>query len=142
MKNALHRAWPIEPPHELERDGDKLSLLTLCLPFPPSINTYWRHLANGRTLISEHGRHYRQHIHGVALMHKLAGAFPCQRLGVTLELVMPDCRRRDVDNYTKGLFDAFTSARIWGDDEQVDEMHVYKRGVSPPGFVIMRIACL
>lgn len=137
--NRLHRAWPIEPPHEMERDGERLSLLALCLPFPPSLNTYWRHLANGRTLISEHGRHYRAHVKGVALMHRLAGAFPDQRLKVALELTMPDNRRRDIDNAPKSLLDALTAAQVWGDDEQVDELHIYRRGVSPPGFVIVRI---
>jgi crossover junction endodeoxyribonuclease RusA len=132
----------MEPPHELEMDGGRLSLLTICLPYPPSLNTYWRHLQNGRTLISEHGRHYRAHVQGVALMHRLAGAFPNQRLSVRLELVMPDNRRRDIDNAPKALFDALTAARIWGDDEQVDEMHVIRRGVSPPGFCIVRIICL
>lgn len=72
-------------------------------------------------------------------MHRLAGAFPDQRLKVALWLTMPDNRRRDIDNAPKSLLDALTAARVWGDDEQVDELCIYRRGVAPPGFVIVRI---
>lgn len=121
------------------QDGNRLSLLVLALPYPPSLNTYWRHIANGRTLISERGRIYRKHIQTVALMHGLIGAFGDKRLAVALELVMPDSRRRDIDNAPKALFDALTKAGVWDDDEQVDDLRIIRKGVCAPGFVLVRI---
>ena len=40
--------------------------MMITLPFPPSMNTYWRHVMVGkhpRTLISEKGRIYRKKRH-------------------------------------------------------------------------------
>lgn len=36
-------------------------MVTLVLPFPPSMNTYWRNL-NGRTLLSAKGRRYKSEV--------------------------------------------------------------------------------
>lgn len=141
-KRELHRAWPVEPPHRIERDGDRLSLLTICVPFPPSLNTYWRHLKNGRTLISEAGRMYKAHIRTLAMLHRLERAFPSDSVAVTLELVMPDHRRRDIDNSAKVIFDAFTSAKVWTDDSQADELHIIRKGVAAPGFVIVTVEAM
>jgi len=135
-------AWPVEPPHAMERDGNSMSLLTICLPYPPSLNTYWRHLKNGRTIISLAGRLYRAHVEMVANRYMLSKAFPTQRLAVSIDLVMPDRRTRDIDNLAKVIFDAFTASRMWGDDSQVDEMHIYRKGISAPGFVIVTVAAI
>lgn len=137
--NAARRAVNFDATVSASKDGLRLAELSLCLPFPPSTNTYWRHLPGGKTLISEAGRKYRAFVQGVALMHKLAGSFPNQRLRVILQLIPPDKRRRDIDNSCKALFDAFTHAKIWGDDEQVDTLHIIKRGDSKPGFVLVSI---
>lgn len=107
--------------------------LNICLPFPPSTNTYWRNVA-GRTLISDKGRKYRAHVVGISGMHGLACTFPASaRLILKIDLHLPDKRRRDVDNYCKAILDAFTYAGIWADDEQIDMLIVRKRGVAPPG---------
>ena len=113
--------------------------LELALPFPPSTNSYWRNVA-GKTLISADGRAYRRHVLAVASMHRLGGRFAAEaRLRVILQLLPPDKRRRDVDNYTKALFDAFTHAGIWADDEQVVVLHVIKRGPCKPGHVLVSV---
>lgn len=139
---AAARAIKFDATATARNDGERLAELSLCLPFPPSTNTYWRHLPGGKTLISEAGRKYRAFVQGVALMHKLAGSFPNQRLRVILQLIPPDKRRRDIDNSCKALFDAFTHAKIWGDDEQVDVLHIIKRGDSNPGFVLVSIEAI
>jgi crossover junction endodeoxyribonuclease RusA len=140
----LRNAWQIEPPQSIVRDedGGRLAQLTIALPYPPSLNKYWRHLPNGRTLISEHGRIYMRHINAIATLHRLKGSFPDQRLAVSLDLIMPDRLRRDVDNVPKCIFDALSKSCVWGDDSQVDEMHVYRKGVSPPGFVLISIGVI
>jgi crossover junction endodeoxyribonuclease RusA len=53
------------------------------------------------------------------------------RVGVTMELYPPDRRKRDIDNYCKGPLDALTHAGVWEDDEQIDELHIYKREADP-----------
>ena len=64
------------------------------LPWPPSVNHYWRHIA-GKTLISKKGRMYRREIHAQLLMtgyRALRGA----RVGVDVEARPSDRRRRDL----------------------------------------------
>jgi len=34
----------------------------LCLPYPPSVNHYWRHTRQGRHYISKAGREFRQKV--------------------------------------------------------------------------------
>ncbi|MEE9510333.1 MAG: RusA family crossover junction endodeoxyribonuclease [Candidatus Bathyarchaeia archaeon] len=85
------------------------------LPFPPSVNTYYRNV-DGKMLISKEGRVYRK---SVASMIKglpmLVG-----ELHVSSTLYPPCKRRRDLDNFDgKALWDALTKAGVWKDDSQV-----------------------
>lgn len=101
--------------------------LTLTLPWPPSVNTYWRHLAKGklagRTLISEKGRAYRIAVAGEVLAQVRAAALT-QRLAVRIDAYPPDQRKRDLDNIPKGLLDALTHANVWLDDSQIDRLTI------------------
>lgn len=49
-----------------------MTMITLELPFPPSVNTYWRRV-NGKTLISAKGRAYANQ---VAWMTRRSARFP------------------------------------------------------------------
>lgn len=111
-------------------------MISLSLPFPPSLNHYYRHLRTGRTLISEEGRNYRQTIIGLVkpLGHGFTG-----RLAVTLTCYMPDRRRRDLDNLTKCLNDALTHAGLWGDDSQIDDLRIIRAPVVKGGKVLVTV---
>ena len=101
-------------------------MLIMTLPYPPSINTHWRHLRSGpmagRVLISERGRAYRIEVEAVARAHGVQ----CQHgaLTVTIWLHPPDRRKRDIDNPIKPLLDALTHAGAWLDDSQIRELHI------------------
>ena len=106
-------------------------MITLTLPFPPSVNTYWRNIGRGRTIISKRGREYRDEVVGyVANLPRLA--ILADRLHVAITLHAPDKRRRDVDNYLKAPLDALTHAGVWADDSQIDRLSV-QRGDNHPG---------
>lgn len=92
------------------------------LPWPPSINSYWRR-QGARYFISKKGQQFRSDT--VYLCHKFKGMF-CdnQRLAVIIHAYPPDKRRRDIDNILKGLLDSFEHAQIFGDDSQIDEIHI------------------
>lgn len=99
------------------------------LPFPPSVNTYWRSpnkgAAKGKILVSEVGRRFK-HAARAAIIEQLK-AFPkpsSAPAAVEIILYPPDYRRRDLNNYNKALLDALTYAGIWEDDSQVKRMTI------------------
>jgi crossover junction endodeoxyribonuclease RusA len=105
----------------------------LRLPYPPSVNTYWRHPTRGplagRHLISKQGRQYRAAVCEIA-----AGIFPLGGiLAVQVDLTPPDRRKRDVDNPLKSLFDALTHAGVWSDDSQIKRLVVNMHDPKPGG---------
>lgn len=114
--------------------------MELTLPYPPSVNTYWRHPTTGklagRHLISEKGRQYRAEV--CCSVRNAAQALSC-RLSVTIECFPPDRRRRDLDNVAKGLLDALSHAGVWNDDEQIDDLRIVRREVTKGGAVRVRI---
>lgn len=103
--------------------------MKLVLPFPPSVNTYWRAPnkgpLKGRHLISAAGRAF-QSAACAAIIDQLRRLPKPSTALAAVEIILypPDARRRDIDNYTKGLFDALTHAGIWEDDSQVKRMLV------------------
>lgn len=110
--------------------------IELVLPWPPSVNQYWRHPSKGplagRHLISERGREYRVLVLAYALKfghcHKLAG-----RLSVSILCYPPDRRRRDLDNVLKAALDALVFAGVMLDDSQIDRLAIERCAVQAPG---------
>lgn len=88
------------------------------IPFPPSVNHYWRH-ANGRVYISERGKSYRQAV-GFACfgLQPLTGD-----VAVEIQVSAPDRKRRDLDNLLKASLDAL-SGWLWHDDAQIADLHI------------------
>lgn len=100
-------------------------MLNLTLPWPPSANTYWRHVGL-KVLISEKGRAYRKAVADQVLIQRGAKLLT-GRLAVDIIAFVPDKRRRDLDNLFKSCLDAITHAGVWLDDEQVDSLSI-RRG--------------
>ena len=97
-------------------------MLNLVLPWPPTVNTYYRNV-NGKTLISEKGRQYRAAVADQVLIQRGAKQF-AGRLAVAIVAHVPDQRRRDLDNLLKSTLDAMTHAGVWLDDEQIDDVRI------------------
>jgi crossover junction endodeoxyribonuclease RusA len=101
---------------------------SLVLPYPPSVNHYWRHVG-GRILVSREGRRYRD-----AVRTLLAGTGPLAgRLAVEVTLFPPDRRRRDLDNAMKCLLDSLGGGCAYLDDSQIDDLRVVRGGVAEGG---------
>lgn len=93
----------------------------LALPYPPSVNHYWRHV-DGRTLVSKRGRAYRRE---VALLLLAARVRPLAGpVELTIVIRPPDRRRRDVDNVLKALLDALAHGGAFVDDSQVARLTI------------------
>lgn len=99
------------------QDGAEGMQVTLALPWPPSVNHYYRHVGP-RVFISKDGRRFREAVKAVA---RRAG---CPRLEgpVTMKgrFHPPDRRRRDLDNVGgKAFIDALQCAGLFTDDCQI-----------------------
>jgi len=96
----------------------------LILPFPPSVNTYWRNTRQG-VLISASGRCFRSNALATVLDQLKRRPQPITvNVEVSVLLFPPDKRQRDLDNYLKALFDSLTHAGVWSDDSQIKRFSV------------------
>jgi crossover junction endodeoxyribonuclease RusA len=111
-------------------------VIELELPYPPSVNHYYRHVGR-RTLISREGRRYRDR---VASILATAGVRPTDgRVELRIEVYPPDRRRRDLDNLQKALWDAIQHGGAYHDDSQVKKVTAEMLEPVAGGRVIVRI---
>lgn len=115
---------------------------TIRLPYPPSVNHYWgqRVIRRGRgyavlVYVGEKGKAYRKAVEAAVRKRWPGITATTRNVVVTIRVVMPDRRKRDLDNTTKASLDALTSAGLWVDDSQVKELHLIHAGVKPPGWL-------
>ena len=111
-------------------------MIELELPYPPSVNHYYRNVGR-RTLISREGRRYRERVGAI-----LASMNVRPLLGpvvVRVEVFPPDRRRRDLDNLQKSLWDALQHGGAYQDDSQIMRFTVERFQPTPGGRVIVRI---
>jgi crossover junction endodeoxyribonuclease RusA len=94
---------------------------TFSLPWPPSVNNYWKPRPRGKGLyICPAGVLFREETCVL-----LAGSTPLQgRLAVHIEAMPPDRRKRDLDNLLKPTLDAMEHARVFEDDSQIDQLRI------------------
>ena len=111
--------------------------LLIELPWPPSVNHYYRRVGH-RTLISREGRKYRNEVCAILRdlhLHPLDG-----ELAMTVDAYPPDKRRRDLDNIQKSLWDALQHGGAYIDDSQIKDFECHMRKpYRPDGKVIVRL---
>jgi crossover junction endodeoxyribonuclease RusA len=111
-------------------------MIELTLPWPPSVNHYWRNVA-GKTIISADGRAYRKAVADQVLIQRGAKQM-AGRLAVEIVAHVPDKRRRDLDNLLKSVLDSMTHAGVWLDDSQIDDLRITRAGIG--GMVKVRVS--
>jgi crossover junction endodeoxyribonuclease RusA len=112
-------------------------MITVTLPWPPSVNHYWR-MGHGHVHVSTEGRRYRRDV-GLSVFSQL-GEVPCLagRLALSVTASPPDKRRRDLDNVLKALQDSLSES-FGFDDEQIDRLSVQRGSVVKGGRVEVTI---
>ena len=135
----------------------------IVLPLPPTVNDYWRHPGfnlrdpkiaaevasrahyggaaavqawatsrlRGHSLVSKEGKGFKRtvwaEIRRLGVIRPLTGR-------IRLQIVL-HCRNKssDIDNRVKPLLDAMQGARVYLNDNQVDEFHVHRGAVKRDG---------
>lgn len=107
--------------------------LTINVPFPPSVNHYWRH-SRGMHFISAEGKRFR-----TAVVAEVLNTFGRSKripldgpLGLRIEIRAPDNRRRDLDNTLKALLDGLGHAGLYHDDSQIVQIDIRWGPKQPP----------
>jgi crossover junction endodeoxyribonuclease RusA len=106
------------------------------LPFPPSVNHYYRR-AGVRTLISREGRRYRREV-----IARLAAVRPEPmrgRLKLSIVICPPDRRAFDLDNRLKALLDAMEHAGVYENDGQIDSIGITRGPLTPGGGAVVTV---
>ena len=111
-------------------------MLEFELPYPPSINHYWRRVGP-RTLISREGRRFRERVVAALASHNRQPVVG--PLAVEVDVHPPDNRRRDIDNIAKALLDALQHGGAYADDGQIVRLTIEKRQSVENGTTIVRI---
>ena len=118
-------------------------MIELTLPYPPTVNTYWRHVGR-RTLLSKKGREYRGAVLAI-VAERFRRLVPFTVFAGDVEVCIvahpPDKRRRDLDNLPKAILDSLEHAGVFEDDSQVARLVIERRPLCrPDGKVKVTIA--
>ncbi len=111
--------------------------MILTLPYPPSVNTYWR--ANGkRRFISKAGMEFKKAVQEYVIdnaIPKLGSA----RLRMDIVICPRSRRVFDIDNLLKAVLDALMDAGVYEDDSQVDDLHIVRGAACKGGAAVVVI---
>ena len=115
--------------------------MILTLPWPPTANTYYRHVGY-RTLISREGRTFRRNVCAL-----LGGGGPRKppadgRIALCMDAFPPDRRRRDLDNIQKPTIDAMQHAGVYEDDSQIDLLVTRRCEIARNGGLLVEVVPL
>lgn len=114
-------------------------VITLKLPYPPSINNYYGSLRGGGKYIKKEGKVFREVVVDSLRSYAYKKAPLTDKLRVFIEVYPPDKRRRDLDNINKALLDALTHSKIYDDDWLIDDLRLVRGEPIKGGYVRVHI---
>lgn len=111
--------------------------IELTLPEPPSVNRIWRN-GRGRNYLSQEARDFKLAAKVAATKAGFlkGGAFPFPA-GVAIRVTLTWFRNRragDLDNRVKATLDCLNRV-LWSDDDQIVELHCYRKDAPKQGRV-------
>lgn len=117
-------------------------MLALTLPYPPSVNHYWRHVVvRGRAQVhlSTKGARYRRDVAMIIFAQTQGAVHFDGWVAVEAIAYPPDKRERDLDNLPKSVFDALQATKILERDSQIVDFRFRRGPVVKGGELKMRI---
>ena len=107
------------------------------LPYPPSMNTYWRNF-RGNTVLSKAGREFKQAVWACVMEQKIP-KFGNKRLEVTMWLYPRSKVVTDLDNRLKAVLDGLEDAGVYDNDGQIDILMIQRGAIRKGGGVDVMI---
>jgi len=122
----------------LRRESYRISIepVSVRLPFPPSLNHYYRRAVvagHAASYISKRGKIYRDAV--VTQWQRDVRVTFEGNLAIKVAAVFPDRRKYDLDGLWKALLDSLEHAGAYADDSQITAESMESVGVEKPGWV-------
>lgn len=140
---------------EGQKDQGLVGAIQLTLPYPPSVNHYYRSLVRckkpGSTdlkdyyvqvLISQEGRTYRRLVQQAIQQYGNPKTPTGARLVLFIDIHPKNGAKIDIDNRVKAVQDAITKAGVWADDSLIDKLIVERKQPMPGGLCVVKIVPL
>jgi len=102
-------------------------VIALELPYPPTINNYYRRYRD-KVSITKRGKQFRSDVIKLCMVAGIRKPLT-EKLRVAIKLFPPDNRRRDIDNNLKSLLDAMQHAGVYADDVQIRFLQIEDTGI-------------
>ena len=131
LQKAYASAKPKNAPTIAQKRRGGARRAGLSLPWPPSVNHYWRRNKGLGMHISAEGKRFRDDV--IMLFRGFDGVMG--RVAVQVTAYPPDNRKRDLDNVFKALLDALSHALIIEDDSMIDDLRITRAEVVKGGRV-------
>lgn len=111
----------------------------LHLPWPPTVNSYYKITRHGQRYLDKKVRAFRDVV-AESVHEQMPGVTLDESIFMEVYLFPPDRRKRDLDNYMKGLLDALTNAGLWDDDSLIDQLFIYRGEIVSGGSVRVELS--
>lgn len=102
-----------------------MDLLTLTIPYPPTINHYLKQGKWGRFLSPE-AKAFKAEIKALWFEMGMPRFSIVDKLKLEIYVYHPDNRKRDISNIIKIIEDALQDAGFYDNDYRICELHVYR----------------
>src|SRR4029077_512267 len=113
--------------------------VTLELPYPPTVNTYWRHVGS-KVHVSRAGLVFRKAVKARLEVLALKGLKPFSGpLTLVIDAYPPDNRKRDIDNLLKATLDSLQHGGLYADDNQINRIVIQRCWVVPGGELVVHV---
>lgn len=110
--------------------------MNIMLPWPPSINTYWRPGPRGMYMTAK-GREYREN--GLRQFSEYNFPVIVGRSYIKITAWPPDRRIRDLDNIVKPILDLLEHAQIIENDNLFDQIYIRRGEIEKFGQIFVEI---
>lgn len=105
-----------------------MSKVTFILPLPPSVNSAYRNVRGVGRVKTKAARDWHAEASAELMVQRTKLGFAGFLFSPLSVAIAFRKSKADIDNRTKLLLDLCTDMRIWMDDSQIEELHIYRRG--------------
>jgi crossover junction endodeoxyribonuclease RusA len=98
--------------------------IKLVLPWPPSVNHYWKRNSGCGVRVGAQGKRFRKDVEAAVMVQVKPSRLVTGPVAVQIIACQPDRRKRDLDNLLKATLDSLTHAGVYDDDSKIHSLRI------------------